>query len=85
MILSVPKGVEKRLLKSEIRRYFEEKFCKEEKNVKIEVQVVNDSCYLHVAEPVLEYSPMGRLQFHDSEELLRYELVPGRGASVREG
>ena len=85
MKLIVPKGVEKRLLKSEIRRYFEVDFCKKEKNVKVEVQVTKDTCYLHVAEPVLEYSELGRLQFHDREELLRYELVPGRGASVREG
>jgi len=83
--LMIPRGVEKRLLKSEIRRYFEERFCREEKNVKVDVQLTENACYLKLAEPVLEYSLLGRLQFHEHEEFLRYELVPGRGVSVMEG
>ena len=82
--LVVPRGVEKRKLQTEIRRYFEERFYGAEKQVKLEVRVTEKSCYLWVAEPILEYSKFGRLQFHDSEQVRRYELVPGLGCEVME-
>ena len=82
-LLIVPRKTTRRELVPRIRRHFEERFNRDEKLA--DVCVYNDKCYVKVQKPVVEFAENGRLQYHDIEFNLRYEIVRGAGGVVMEG
>jgi len=81
--LVVPEKLTRRERVWAIRRYFDERFRNDEKLG--EVCVYHDKCYVKVQKPVVEFAENGRLQYHDIEFNLRYEIIRGSGGVVMEG
>jgi len=81
--LLVPEKLSRRERVWAIRRYFDERFRNDEKIA--EVCVYHDKCYVKLQKPNVEYSDQGRLQYHDEEFNLRFEIIRGSGGIVMEG
>ena len=69
------------VLKSKIRRHFEEKFHESET---IEIHLLNQKCYVTVGKPRLHENPLNRLEFETEEHNYCYRLVRGMGNQVVE-
>ena len=73
------------VLKSKIRRHFEEKLNEhEEFDATLDIHILGQKCYVTVGKPKLHDNPFHRLEFETEEHNYCYRLVRGMGNQVVE-